>query len=175
MRVIIAQFLLSSISLVVSLITTAQGKKQDNYLIMVSKSKPKEAYGYRDKQGKVVIPLGKYPIAFTDTFRTHAIVLKSGDGFVAIDRHEKVLYHIYPFDNGPDYPAEGLYRIIEQGKIGYADLNGNVVIAPQFTCAYPFDKGKAKVSTNCTTHKQGEHSYWESSDWFYIDKKGTKL
>lgn len=151
-----------------------QPKSGQNFLLLVADSTTGR-YGYIDQSGKMVISPGKYSIAYTDTFRTHAIVLKSGEGIVAINRSEQVLYHVYPFDNGPDYPEEGLYRIIENGKIGYADLRGKIVIAPQFICAYPFHGGKAKVSTNCTSHKQGEHSYWESEEWFYIDRQGKQL
>jgi len=154
--------------------SSCQQQSKGTYLLLINDSITNQ-YGYRDQTGKLVIPFGKYPMAFTDTFRTNAIVLKPGEGFVAIGRKEKVLYHIYPFDNGPDYPVEGLYRIIENGKIGYADLNGHIVIAPQFTCAYPFDNGKAKVSTHCTSHQDGEHSYWESNEWYFIDKKGKRL
>ena len=143
---------------------------------MVTKKKGFDTfYGYQNKQGKIVIPFGKYLMAFTDTFRTVAIVEKKKEGFVAIDKNEKLLYHVYPFDNGPDYPADGLYRIIENGKIGYAETNGRIVIAPKFSCAYPFENGKAKVSTDCTEHKQGEHQFWISSEWYYIDKKGKRL
>ena len=122
----------------------------------------------------MVIPFGKYPIIYTELFKTHAIVFKAGEGTVAIDQNEKVLYHIFLFDNGPDEPSEGLYRIIENGKIGYANMKGEIVIAPQFACAWPFKKGKAKVSNSCTTHKDGEHSFWVSEEWYYINKKGKK-
>ena len=144
--------------LLVNLNSFSQPQSKINYLLLVNDSTTGR-YGYKDPNGKIVIPFGKYSIAFTDTFRTHAIVLKPGEGFIAINRNEKILYHIYTFDNGPDEPSEGLYRIIKNGKIGYANLKGKIVIAPQFICAYPFKGGKAKVSSNCTTHKQGEHSY----------------
>jgi hypothetical protein len=168
---------------VLTLTTTAvaQQAKQKDYLIQVEKrirSKTYgylDVYGYSDQKGRLVIRYGKYPMIYTDTFRTYAIVLKSKEGLVAIDRNEKVLYHIFPFENGPDDVVEGLFRIVKNGKIGFADTNGKVVIAPQFECAYPFENGKAKVSNNCTEHKQGEHKYWESADWFYIDKEGKKL
>jgi len=156
------------------LLLLLQQQSKKDYLLLINDSITNQ-YGYHDRSGKLVIPFGKYTMAFTDTFRTHAIVLKSGEGFVAIDRKEKILYHVYPFDNGPDYPVEGLYRIIENGKIGYADLKGHIVIAPQFTCAYPFENGKARVSMHCTSHTEGEHSYWEGNEWYYIDKKGKKL
>lgn len=115
-------------------------------------------------------------MCFTDTFNTYAIVLKPSIGFVAIDRKENVLYTVYSVDNGPDYISEGLFRIIENDLIGYADsATGNILIKPQFKCAFPFEGGKAKVSNECVTKTEGEHAIWESSAWVFIDKKGKVL
>jgi hypothetical protein len=103
-------------------------------------------------------------------------VAKPNGVFVAIDRQENVLYGIFSYDNGPDYPSEGLFRILENNKIGYADsISGKVLIKPQFDCAWPFDNGVAEVSTNCLTESQGEHGSWISEHWFYIDKTGKKV
>jgi len=130
--------------------------------------------GYQNSRQEIVIPAGKYTHCMTDTFRTHAIVLTKGDQkWVVIDRAETVLYEVFPYDNGPDYPVEGLFRIVKDGKIGYADANTYaVVIPPQFDCAYPFENGKAKVSTRCTISNDGEHKVWTSDAWQYVDKKG---
>ena len=131
--------------------------------------------GYKNLQGDVIIPLGKYNMCFTDTFKSYAIVTSLDHGMIAIDRKENTLYRVFPFDNGPDYPSEGLFRIIINNKIGYADYNtGEIVIKPQFDCAWPFEKGVAKVSNDCVTKSEGEHSTWISDKWFYIDKIGTE-
>ena len=122
-----------------------------------------------------IIPFNKYLACFTDTFRNYAIVA-TNENIMAIDRQEKILYEVFLFDNGPDYPAEGLFRIVQNNKIGFADaLTGKIVIQPQFTCAYPFEGGKAKVSNNCTIKPEGEHSLWISDTWDYIDKTGKVL
>jgi hypothetical protein len=133
-------------------------------------------YGFKSLHGKVVIPAGKYDLCFTDTFRTYAIVLLPHVGFVGIDRKEEILYTVFPFDNGPDYVQDGLFRITKAGKIGYADaVTGKIVIQPQFACAWPFKNGEAKVSMQCETKSLGEHSTWISNKWFYIDKKGRTV
>lgn len=135
-----------------------------------------DAYGYRESSGQIRIPLGKYSICYTDTFRTFAIVLKPSAGLVAINRAEKVLYQVYAFDNGPDYPANGLFRIVKNGKIGYADARtGKVVIAPVLSCAFPFENGRARVSKHCSSKPDGEHQSWLSNEWFYIDERGNRL
>lgn len=94
--------------------------------------------------------------------------------WVLVNKNNNIQYEVFFFDNGPDYASEGLYRIVKNGKIGFAEENTNrVVIQPQFDCAFPFENGKAKVSTQCTTVKDGEHSIWESNNWQYIDKQGN--
>ena len=93
--------------------------------------------------------------------------------WVIMDSNKSTLYEVFPFDNGPDYPSEGLIRVVKNGKIGYADANTYaIVIEPQFDCAFPFENGKAKVSKQCKTVKDGEHSVWESDAWKYVDKEG---
>jgi WG containing repeat len=83
------------------------------------------------------------------------------------------LYEVFLYDNGPDYPAEGLIRVVKNGKIGYANAKTyRLVISPQFDCAFPFENGKAKVSNNCKTIKEGEYNVWTSETWQYVDKKG---
>lgn len=93
--------------------------------------------------------------------------------WVIMDDKKTTLYDVFIYDNGPDYPAEGLIRVVKNGKIGYVDATTfAIVIPPQYDCAFPFENGKAKVSTNCKTVKDGEHSVWESDAWQYVDKKG---
>ena len=133
----------------------------------------KDKYGYADDKGDTVIPLGKYTTCFTDTFNKLAIVLVKDKGFVGIDRKENILFNIYPFDNGPDYPACGLFRIIKNGKIGFADLNGKIIIQPQFDCAYPFENNQAKVGVGCKENRNGEHRFWSGGNWHTIDLKGN--
>jgi hypothetical protein len=129
------------LALIILIFLTISGNS-DNYLIL--KQDKNNNYGYVNSKGNTIIPFGKYLMCFTDTFKKYAIVEKAKEGFVAIDRNEKMQYHIFTFDNGPDYLTEGLYRIIENGKIGYADSNFSIKIRPQYGCAFPFKNGIAK-------------------------------
>jgi len=156
------------------LLLTISGNS-DNHLVL--KRDKSDNYGYADIKGRMIIPFGKYLMCFTDTFKKYAIVEKAKEGFVAIDRHEKVYYHIFTFDNGPDYLTDGLYRIVKDGKIGYADSNFSVKIQPQYGCAFPFKNGIAKVSYNCKTVAEptSEYHTWISNAWFYINKRGIRV
>jgi hypothetical protein len=163
------------LSLMFSSRIVAQDSHKVAPLILVEDSTVGE-YGYKNAAGKIVIPLGKYATCYTDTFRNYAIVWQSGKGIVAIDRQCRVLYEVFVFDNGPDAPVDGLFRIISRGKIGYADATtGEVIISPKYACAWPFERRIAKVSLNCQTRRNGEHSYWTSDDWFYINKVGARV
>jgi len=143
----------------------------DEYLLL-AEDPASGTYGYYNHKGELVVPFGKYALCLTDTFRTHAVVLKEKE-FVVIDRQESVLYQVFKYDNGPDFSVDGLFRIVQNGKIGYADAKTyQVVIQPQFDCAFPFEDGVARVSNNCKTEIQDEYSIWTSDDWKLIDKSG---
>jgi hypothetical protein len=129
-------------------------------------------FGYLDYAGDTMIAAGKYSICFTDTFETFGIVFDENLGIIGINKAEEKLFNVFSYDNGPDYLSEGLFRIIIDDKIGYADEKGKIVISPTFMCAYLFQNGKARVSFSCSKVADGEHSTWESEDWFYIDKNG---
>lgn len=152
-----------------------QINKRKDYLLLIIDT-AKDEYGYKNQNGDTVIKPGKYNFCFTDTFRNYAIVADKSFGFVAIDRQQNILYKVFTFDNGPDHAADGVFRIITNSKIGYADeATGEVIIRPQFDCAFPFENSVAKVGLNCTTHSDSEHSFWTSDNWFYINKRGVKV
>lgn len=131
--------------------------------------------GYIDTKGDTIIPLGKYLYCFTDTFKRFAIVFNNQRKCFAIDQKENFLYEVFWYDNGPDIIQEGFFRIIKDGKIGYANTEGQIVIQPHFDCAFPFNEGKAKVSYDCETLPSGEYKRWESEEWFYIDSEGNRM
>ncbi|HAD12946.1 MAG TPA: hypothetical protein DCF33_10985 [Saprospirales bacterium] len=94
--------------------------------------------------------------------------------WVITNRQKKTLYEVFFFDNGPDYPSEGLIRIVKNGKIGYANAKTyELVVPPVFDCAFPFENGKGRVSSQCITVQHGEHNVWESESWLLVDKKGN--
>ena len=135
-------------------------------------SKP---FVFVDRAGQVVIPVKAYDATFTDTLRTFATVVDSTGQLIGIDRSGQRLFEVFAYDNGPDYVEEGLFRVIREGEIGYANPLGEVVIPCQFECAYPFEGGRAKVAEVCSTVQEGEHSRWESEAWYYIDQTGKRL
>lgn len=135
----------------------------------------KDEHGYVDKNGTIKIPPGKYSICYTDTFKTFAVVTYPGKGFVAIDKAEKVLFEVFPFDNGPDPVQDGLFRVIEANFIGFANEAGQIVIRPTFTAVTPFSNGLAAYCDGCRKRSDGEHWSWADGKWGFINKLGVKV
>ncbi|MEJ0032807.1 MAG: WG repeat-containing protein [Bacteroidota bacterium] len=117
-------------------------------------------------------PMGKYAICYTDTFRTFAIVLMKG-GFFGIDKKEKILFEVYPFDNGPDPVEGGLFRIRQNDLIGFANIEGKIVIRPRFNAVLTFRNNLAPFCEGCTLKGDGEHKSWVGGKWGAIDKRGN--
>lgn len=134
--------------------------------------------GYRNQQSEIIVPVGKYGICWTDTIHTFGVVADealTGGAFLAIDTQGEPLFEVYTYDNGPDWLEEGLFRILKEGKIGYADEAGVIQIEPQFACAGQFEGGVAKVAIDCELIPDGEYTRMESDAWFYIDPTGKKV
>ncbi|MBK7871524.1 MAG: WG repeat-containing protein [Saprospiraceae bacterium] len=153
-------------------------QNSNDYLIKVYEGEFDEIgvkSGYINLRGDTVIALGKYYYCYTDTLKNFAVVKKHDGTCIGIDKNDNELYEVYWYDNGPDYIVDGLFRIIKNNKIGYANEDGAIIIPPQFECATPFENGKAQVTYNCELVKDGEHTKMESDSWFLIDTKGNKI
>lgn len=163
--------------LIIFLISACSSKKE-HYLVKFHEGEFDEIgvpTGYLNSKGDTLIPIGKYYYGYTDTIRDFGMVLDKETGkILGIDQNAKELFEVFKYDNGPDYSDSGLFRIIINGKIGYANLKGKIVIKPDFECAYPFIGEFAKVSDNCEMIKDGEHTIWESENWYQINKTGKR-
>ncbi len=133
----------------------------------------RELYGYVDASGCEKIPC-QYPIIYTDTLNTIAFVTNISNDLIAIDSTGKKLFNVLLYDNGPDYVCDGLFRIVDDqsGKIGYANMDGRIVISPQYTFAFPFRNGIAKVSLTGRKKKAGEYLSIIDGKWGIINLKG---
>ena len=135
------------------------------------------------EHGDTIVPYGKYRYCQSDTIKDIGFVYenKPKDArIVCINDAGKELFYVFKYDNGPDYIQEGLFRIMDgNGLIGFADTLRHMVIQPQYKCAYPFENGKAKVTLKGEEKpvpgSKGEKHYWDSDDWFYIDKRNRRL
>jgi hypothetical protein len=104
----------------------------------------KYVYGYLNRRGNEVIPLS-YETASDFQDGKALVKLKEGS-YALIDLTGKVLNsYSYPFVG--DY-GEGMlaFRRSNDGKWGYMDESGTVLIEPQFTGTQPFIEEKAIVN-----------------------------
>lgn len=127
--------------------------------------------------GDTVIPFGRFSVFATDTLVTYTFVKDVEKGVVGINRKGEILFDAFVYgDVQLDQYSEGLVRILQNEKIGYADKTGKIVINPKYKCAFPFINGKAKVANDCEEIKdEHNHSKWESNSWYYINKNGDKI
>lgn len=130
----------------------------------------KGLFGFKDENGKVIIK-AQYNISYTNTLKHIAFVGKYKDKYlICIDRKGNKLFNVFVYDNGPDYVQEGLFRITNnEGLMGFADTLGNIIIAPQYKFANPFENGRAEVTFEGHKEMDGEHYYWAGGDWFFIE------
>lgn len=135
-----------------------------------------EQCSYVNANGDTLFPMGTFVHCFSDSVN-YAIVIKwekSDYAFPIIDSKGNELYGAFVFDNGPDYIEDGTFRIIKDGKIGYASEDSEIIIEPIYEGAWPFKDGRAFVSLETSVESDGEHSWWVGGDWFYIDKNGNR-
>jgi hypothetical protein len=128
-----------------------------------------------NSKGDTIIPYGNYHAWDPMDLYTYAIV-KSPDRVVGINRQGKIMFDAYLWGDAQlDNISEGLFRVKRNGKIGYANKIGEIVIPCQFDCAEQFENGVVKVALECEySYDAMEQVEMKSDNWFYIDKEGNK-
>lgn len=139
-----------------------------------------------DKNGKIIKKLDdsfglNYRPGTMGYFSIFAI--NGEEGWTAVDINGKKLFQVLNSEIGtpsPDDVIDGKIRIVgKNGKIGFADEKGKVIIRPQFEEVSSFHKGKAIIGEGCKaipwTHSQEtdcRHYYTQCKKYGYIDEKG---
>jgi hypothetical protein len=129
--------------------------------------------GFKDSNGKIIIP-AKYAYSFTDTLNFAAIVSsRDYKSITAINHRDSVLFEVFNYDNRPDYIEEGLFRFVENKKIGFANKEFKKIIPAQFDYAAPFEEGIAFFKMGGEKKQEGEHFYWANeSESGYVNHDG---
>ena len=159
-----------------------------NQTVMLAQFEPKwVALTHRNQWHKsnrcnhTIIPFGKYAYYGTDTLEFYANVIEHPNDStygrqIAIDRNQNILFDIVMFDNGPEPFNENLTRVLRNGKMGYANKFGQIIIPCEYDYAKWFENGKAVVTYNAKEYFDlDDHKRVESDEWFVIDKKGKKI
>lgn len=133
-------------------------------------------YGYRNLAGEVVIePRYIHALNFLET-GIGAVV--DDKGWAYIDISGKVVLRPVTVDNGPDYFKEGLARFFEDGKMGFFDRTGRIVVPARFEWIAPFSDGRARFCEGCAKKPEdehGEHFRMTGKRWGYIDRTGRVI
>jgi hypothetical protein len=118
-----------------------------------------------------------YPNCWTDTLKNYALVSDTSIGAVGVDRHGNVLFDVYIWgDCIFEEVNEGLFRVLRNGKVGFANVKGEIQIPCQFVCAGTFQNGQAKVAFKCDIeYVEPGRRIEVSEEWFKIDKHGNRV
>jgi hypothetical protein len=156
-----------------SLISKGQHSTKDYLISFLDTSRGRETYGYKTLKGKVVIPARYYTVA-TGKFYTFALVADER-GWVGINRKDSVILKPFIFDNFPDEKREGLFRFVEGEKMGFANEQGEKIIAARFDLVHSFSNGYAAFNVGGNKEPMGEYWYWKGGLWGFINKKGLTV
>ncbi|HHP7242521.1 MAG TPA: WG repeat-containing protein [Cyclobacteriaceae bacterium] len=127
--------------------------------------------GYENKDGEVIIaPV--YQLLFTDPLVGSLAFVVDGGRIIGIDRSGNELITPFIYENGPDYIREGLFRFVENGLIGFADQDGNIRIAAEYTFVRPFSNCLSAFCDGCSKKMDGEHKVYEGGKWGFINQLG---
>jgi len=157
---------------------------QDKEILRYFKSKD-SLVGVKKQNGKIIIPaqfkifsylkdgdLVKGETIYFDGPKANEVPEKNAWGYV-YDRKGNFLYRPFFYDNGADYFSEGMRRFVKNGKVGFADRNGTVVIKPEYDFASPFNYGYAAYCNGCDWEKtEEEHKAIVGGTWGVINFKG---
>lgn len=127
-----------------------------------------------------VIQFGLHKLYFEkfDTLYNY-IIVESNTGFVGLNLKGEIIFDAYTYgDFQLDDYSDGLCRIHRNGKIGYINKVGEIVIPCIYECADYFENGKARVALKCVhlaNKITGDFEKNISDEWFYINKKGERI
>lgn len=148
---------------------------QKDYWLRATDSDGNQAFF--DQRGNVKIPFGKYEMILSDTLIHFAFVYSPEMGIVAIDQNEQILFKPLIVDNfQPDMPHYGLFRIVENEKIGFANMNGEIILPAHFEAVKSFQDSIAAFCVGCKMeYDELEYGYWSGGKWGFINLKGDTL
>ena len=108
-----------------------------------------------------------------------APVFSPKEGWMYVSRRGIVVIKGVPtMDNGPDTFHDGLVRVIKNGKYGFANSKGQLVVPASYDGALNFEHGKAKVCKGCISKCADtgcEHRTFAGGEWFLVDTRGTPI
>ncbi|KXH84802.1 WG repeat-containing protein [Chryseobacterium kwangjuense] len=141
--------------------------------------------GVKDQDGKIIVPAQfriysdledgeqvKEETIYFDGFKKGETKEKNAWGYV-YDKKGNFLYRPFFYDNGADYFREGLRRFVKNGKIGFADRNGKLVIEAKHDFVSYFDYAYAVFCDGCAWKETGDgYKTMEGGVWGVMNTRG---
>lgn len=174
---------MKKVLLIISLIPMISfSQKKDVLKYFISKD---SLVGVKNQDGKIIVPaqfiifsniendeLVKGETIHFDGSKKDEEREKNAWGYV-YDRKGNFLYQPFLYDNGADYFEEGVRRFVKNGKVGFADRNGKIVIEPIHDFVSQFNFGYASFCDGCDWEKtDDEHKAIVGGDWGMMNFKG---
>lgn len=129
---------------------TGAGKQNGKWALLNRNGKERTEYIYDD----VIMD------AYGFCFRQGAAFVKENGAYHLVDRKGKQIGE-QTFENAKPFSESGYAAVCQNGKWGYADARGELVIACQYEDAESFENGFAAVCTD--------------KSWGYIDETGNQV
>ncbi|MDR6131175.1 MULTISPECIES: WG repeat-containing protein [Chryseobacterium] len=173
--------------LVVTLLIPMIAFSQKKESLMYFKTKD-SLVGVKNSAGEVIVPAQfkifsylkngqpvKEETIYFDGPKKDEVPEKNAWGYV-YDRKGNFLYRPFFYDNGADYFSEGVRRFVKNGKVGFADRNGKIVIQPEHDFVSPFRYGYAAYCDGCDWEKtEEEHKAIVGGTWGVMNFKGETV
>ena len=163
---------------------------QEKEILHYFKSKD-SLVGVKNQAGKIIIPAqfinltglkegeiveGENNTIFFDASLADKKKVEKNSWGVVFDRKGNLLYQPYSYDNGADYFSEGLRRLVKNGKVGFADRNGKIIIEAEHDFVSPFNYGYAAFCDGCDWEKTNdEHRSIVGGKWGVMNIKGQTV
>lgn len=130
--------------------------------------------GYVDSLGQVKIPFGKYSTCLSALFKETALVEYNGKRIV-IDKKEEIVCEAFDADDLHDLILEERIRVVMNDKLGFVNLDGELVVSAVYDYTLPFRDGMAFVNIGAKKTIEAEQQKWKGGRWGAIDKDGKLI
>ncbi|MFP4662465.1 MAG: WG repeat-containing protein [Halanaerobiales bacterium] len=159
------------LSLTISLLIVFSFTSYTEDTVNLTPFQENDLWGYKEQNDNISIE-ARYIFAYEFSEYGIAVVCDPLEGWIYIDKDGEFVIKPMIVDNYYDEFSEGLARFEEDGKIGFFNQKGQVVIDPIYEYAHPFKNGFAQVARGVKKERMGEYTFIEVDKWGFINKKG---
>lgn len=151
--------------------------------------KKTKLFGFKDSKGHVVVS-PQFEMVGEPSEGEELIPVVKNHTFMRMDTNGHIRFESVFFDNAWDYYEDGLSRFLRNGKVGFHDEKGKIIVKPEYDFAAPFKNGHSLVCNGCWAYypkspkfqplssggsyvvKQEEYMTVTGGKWGVIDTKG---